>query len=254
MSPSERPLDGRLPARIGGLRPVGGSGLIDPAPSIPSLAERPSLREGAEDALRAALVTGQMRPGRVYSVPVLATQFGVSATPIREAMLDLVKEGLVEPVRNRGFRVTELNDKALDDITELRALIEVPTVAEIASYADPEALEALRPYASSIVACAQAGDLIGYIHADRIFHLRLLGFAGNERLVEVVRDLRDRTRLYGLERMVRQGRLVDSAQEHLELLDALLAHDSDSARDVMARHIAHIRGIWSARPDPDSAA
>jgi DNA-binding GntR family transcriptional regulator len=251
MSTPGKPIDGTSALRVADLRralpgDAGGT------PGISSLEERPSLREEAADALRAALVAGQMRPGVVYSVPALATQFGVSATPVREAMLDLVKESLVEPVRNRGFRVTELSDSELDDITHLRALIEVPTVADIATFADAADVEALRPYAEAIVTSAQAGDLIGYIHSDRIFHLRLLGFAGNEQLVEIVRDLRDRARLYGLERMVEQGRLVASAEEHHELLEALLAHDSDLAEDVMARHIGHIRGIWSDNPKPEN--
>lgn len=221
-------------------------------PEIASLEGRLSLREEAANALRAALVAGQMRSGVVYSVPVLANQLGVSATPVREAMLDLVKEGLVEPVRSRGFRVTELTDQELDDITQLRALIEVPTVADIAAFADPEALETLRPYAEAIVTSATAGDLIGYIHSDRSFHLRLLTLGGNGQLVEIVRDLRDRTRLYGLERLVAQGQLVESAQEHLQLLEALLDHDSGRAEAVMACHIGHIRGIWSEHPRPET--
>jgi DNA-binding transcriptional regulator YhcF (GntR family) len=80
-------------------------------PTLPVFATRQSLREQIADALRAALVSGQMRPGLVYSVPVLAERFGISPTPVREAMLDLAKESLVEPVRNKGFRVTELTDK-----------------------------------------------------------------------------------------------------------------------------------------------
>jgi DNA-binding GntR family transcriptional regulator len=215
--------------------------------AVSSLVERPSLRAEVADSLRAAVISGQMRPGLVYSVPMLAAQFGVSATPVREAMLDLAKEGIVEPVRNKGFRVTEPTDKELDDITHLRALIEVPTVAELATRVDAGALRALRPLAEPIVVSARAGDLIGYIEADRCFHLALLGLAGNQRLVEIVRDLRDRTRLYGLERLAAQGRLTASAEEHHELLDALLARDERRAEEVMARHIGHIRGIWAAR-------
>lgn len=213
-----------------------------------ALAQRPSLRHEIADALRAAVIAGQMRPGIVYSVPTLAGQFGVSATPVREAMLDLAKGGLVEAVRNKGFRVIEPTDKELDDITKLRALIEVPTVAELATTADPQAFEALRPLAEPIVVSARAGNLIGYIEADRRFHLELLGLAGNERLVEIVRDLRDRTRLYGLEPLLAQGRLIASAEEHLELLDALLTREPRAAEAVMARHIGHIRGIWAANP------
>lgn len=230
------------PQALAALRDIGG---------MAALAQRPSLRHEIADALRAAITAGQMRPGLVYSVPTLAGQFGVSATPVREAMLDLAKGGLVEAVRNKGFRVTEPTDKELDDITKLRALIEVPTVAELATTADPQSLHALRPLAEPIVVSARAGNLIGYIEADRRFHLELLGLAGNERLVEIVRDLRDRTRLYGLEPLRAQGRLVASAEEHLELLDALLTRQPSAAEAVMARHIGHIRGIWAAKPEAD---
>lgn len=225
------------------------SGAADIALSVPSFAERQSLREQIADALRAAVVAGQMRPGVVYSVPTLAERFGVSATPVREAMLDLAKEGLVESVRNKGFRVVELADKDLDDITQLRWLIEVPTVAQLAIVADAADIEALRPIAQAIVDSAAAGDLIGYLEADRRFHLRLLALAGNERLVDSVRALRAQTRLYGLEQLVDEGRLPASAAEHFEILDALLARDPAAAEAVMRRHIGHVRGIWAAVPE-----
>ncbi len=221
---------------------------------VTQLADRPSLRAEVVGALRAALVAGRMRPGVVYSVPMLAAEFGVSATPVREAMLDLAKEGLVEAVRNRGFRVTEPTDRMLDEITELRALIEVPTVARLAQDADPRELEALRPVAEQIIERAREGDLLGYLDADRRFHLQLLALADNLELVEVVRHLRDRTRLYGLEQLVAQGRLVASAEEHDELLNALVARDVERARAVMARHIGHIRGIWATGADQAGGA
>ena len=218
--------------------------------ALPSFAERQSLREQIADALRAALVAGQMVPGVVYSVPTIAERFGVSATPVREAMLDLAKEGLVQSVRNKGFRVTELADTDLDEITQLRALIEVPTTAQLALVADANDLEALRPLAQAIVESAERGDLIGYVEADRRFHLRLLGLAGSRRLVDTVCDLRAQTRLYGLEQLVREGRLTASAAEHFELLDALLARDPARTEEIMRRHIGHVRGIWAAVPEP----
>jgi DNA-binding GntR family transcriptional regulator len=223
----------------------------EPALTLPPLGERQSLREQVADALRATVMAGQMRPGVVYSVPTLAERFNVSATPVREAMLDLAKEGLVTPVRNKGFRVTELSDKDLDDITELRALIEVPTVTRLAPLIDAAEIEALRPLAEAIVAGAATGDLIRYLDADRRFHLRLLSLAGNPRLVEVVGDLRAQTRLYGLGQLVEQGRLIASAAEHHELLDALAAHDAARTEALMRRHIGHVRGIWAAVEEDD---
>jgi len=219
--------------------------------TVAPLTDRQSLREQIANVLRAAIVAGQMRPGVLYSVPTLAERFGVSATPVREAMLDLAKEGLVDSVRNKGFRVTELSDKDLDDITQLRALIEVPTVAQLAPVITEADVEALRPLAQAIVDSAAAGDLIRYLEDDRRFHLRLLALAGNPRLVDVVRHLRAQTRLYGLDQLVEQDRLTASAAEHLELLDALRAHDALWAEAVMRRHIGHVRGIWAAVPEDD---
>ncbi|MGR8008138.1 GntR family transcriptional regulator [Streptomyces hypolithicus] len=203
------------------------------------------LRDQVGHALRAALIAGELRPGVVYSAPALAADFGISATPVREAMLDLAREGLVEPVRNKGFRVTEMNERDLDQYTEIRALIEVPTVGRVARTATPEQLEQLRPVAEEIVAAARQHDLIGYLEADRRFHLTLLGLAGNERLVEAVGDLRKRSRLYGLTRLDERGELVSSAEEHIELLDLMISGNAEGAEACMARHLGHVRSLWA---------
>ncbi|MFE7129690.1 GntR family transcriptional regulator [Streptomyces sp. NPDC057638] len=206
---------------------------------------RTSYRARVADALRAALVAGTLLPGRIYSAPTLAARFGVSATPVREAMLDLVKEGLVTTVPNKGFRVTEVTEAQLDEFAQIRALIEIPTVTALTATAEPAALTALRPVADEIVATAATGDLVGYIEADRRFHLGLLALAGNAHLVEVVGDLRKRSRLYGLTALVERGLLEESAREHHELLDALLTRDETAVREVMTRHLTHVRTLWA---------
>ncbi|MET9218349.1 GntR family transcriptional regulator [Streptomyces sp. NPDC088197] len=206
---------------------------------------REHLRDQVANALRAALIAGELRPGAVYSAPILAAELGVSATPVREAMLDLAKEGLVEAVRNKGFRITEITERDLDEYTEIRALIEVPTIGRATAVATPEQLEALRPLALEIVETARGHDLIGYLEADRRFHLGLLALAGNGHLVEVVSDLRKRSRLYGLNWLDETGRLVASAQEHIELLDLMLARDSEGAQECISRHLGHVRSLWA---------
>lgn len=215
---------------------------------LPSFHNRQSLRHQVAHALRAALVAGQMRPGLVYSAPVLAEQLGVSATPVREAMLDLANEGLVEAIRNKGFRVTELSEKDLDDITHIRMLIEVPTVADVARRCEgviATAVENLRPLAREIELHAVEPDLIQYVEVDRQFHLGLLALAGNAHLVDVVRGLRARSRLYGLEALAERGELRASAAEHEELVNLVLARDAVAAGDLMGRHIGHVRGTWA---------
>lgn len=213
--------------------------------TVQPLVASESLREQVAGALRAAVVSGEMRAGAIYSAPSLAARFGVSATPVREALLDLTKEGLVESVRNKGFRVTEVTDRQLDEITELRSLIEVPTVTRLAAVVEHDQIEKLRPLAEEIVRAAKVDDLSAYIEADRRFHLALLELAGNRRLVELISELRAQTRLYGLAELARQHRLVSSAEEHLEILDALAARDAARTEEVMRRHIGHVRGLWA---------
>jgi DNA-binding GntR family transcriptional regulator len=228
--------------------------------SLPDLRGRRSLREEITTILRGAVMSGEMEPGVVYSAPSLAERFGVSATPVREAMLDLAKEDLVEVVPNKGFRVVQLSGAELDALTEIRALLEVPVVRRLAADGvDPVALEALRPLALAIEDAARRRDFIAHVTYDLDFHLGLLALAGNPRLVEIVRSLRQGSRLYGLRGLPDDSTVFASFHEHAELLDLVAAHDADGAEALMRRHIGHVRGEWAepagsrAEPSRDPA-
>ncbi|MCF1595496.1 GntR family transcriptional regulator [Streptomyces muensis] len=216
--------------------------------NLPSFRGRRNLRQEITETLRGAVIAGEMTPGVVYSAPSLAEQFGVSPTPVREALLDLAKEGLVEVVRNKGFRVTALSAKELDDITELRALIEPPTVRRITEQGvSAKTIKQLRPLAAGIEKAAARRDFIAHVTIDMQFHLALLELAGNPRLLETVRSLRTSSRIYGLRELPDGDALFDSSHEHAELLDLIEAGDADGAEALMRRHIGHVRGIWSEK-------
>jgi DNA-binding GntR family transcriptional regulator len=216
--------------------------------TIGPLAKALSLRETVTQILRAAIITGEMAPGEVYSAPALGTRFGVSATPVREAMVDLSREGLVETVPNKGFRVTAVSESDLDDIAALRMLIEPPTVLEVTPLIPADAIGELRELAQAIVDNAAAGDLVSYTEADRRFHLAILEYSRNPRLVTLVSDLRSHTRLYGLAGMADRGTLAASAAEHLELVDLIAARDGQAAGSLMQRHIGRVRAEWAKHP------
>jgi DNA-binding GntR family transcriptional regulator len=220
---------------------------------LPAFEMNSSLRSKAVDALRAAIITGVMQPGQLYSTPTLAAMFGISATPVREAMLSLAKEGLVEAQRNRGYRVIELTDGELDDITETRMLLEVPVIERIARLCTPNLAaqieRELRTIAHNIVRFAKKGDLISFIETDRRFHLGLLSLAGNTRLVSIVGELRAQSRLYGLQHLVDIGALEQSANEHEILLDYITQGDAERAANLMFKHIMHVRRAWAGRPE-----
>lgn len=213
--------------------------------ALPSFAQRTSLREQVADALRAAVVSGEMKPGQLYSAPTLAAQFGVSATPVREAMLDLAKQGLVEVVPNKGFQVTSISDAELDQITEIRMLLEPAAAAAAARRAKPADAADLQPLARAIVDAAASGDLISYIEADLEFHARLLMLSGNRRLVGIVNDLRAQTRLYGLSGLVQRGILTSTASEHVTMCECLAARDAPGMKRLVRTHVGHVRREWA---------
>jgi DNA-binding GntR family transcriptional regulator len=219
---------------------------VDSSVALVAVGARVSLRDEAIETLYAAITSGILRPGVVYSAPTIAAQLGMSATPVREAVLDLVKEGLVETVRNKGFRVVELADSELDDLTELRLLIEGPTIHKIATRGlDPAEYAELKQLADQIEHSAAVLDLIAHNKADLEFHTRLLAVLGNSVLVETVRSLRMRSRLYGQQQLATSGGLAPSAHEHTELLALIVANDGAGAEKLMRQHIHHVRGSWA---------
>ena len=204
-----------------------------------------NLSEQIARVLRASLISGRMTPGITYSVPALAEEFGVSAMPVREAMLSLVQQGLMTSVRNKGFRVVELSPKELDDIMQLRLLLEVPTTVSVAKDVSVGTMKELRRITRDIAKHAKHGQLVEYIESDRHFHQTLVALAGNPRLEELVDDLRARSRLTGLDALAAHGDLSASAKEHVAMLDAIAAGDPTRLRTLMERHIRHSRGIWA---------
>jgi DNA-binding GntR family transcriptional regulator len=212
-----------------------------------------SLRVRVERTLSLAIISGELAPGALLTVPRLAEQFAVSATPVREAILDLEKRGFVEPVRNKGFRVTAVSDDLLHDIVEIRLLLEPPAMARLAASFPADRLASLREQADEIVAGARAGDLTAYLLADQRFHLELTALLGNPVLVETIAELRARTRLVGLVSLVETSMLDVSAAEHHRLLDDLAAGNADAAADLMRQHIRHAIGWWAGKAEESAA-
>jgi DNA-binding GntR family transcriptional regulator len=208
-----------------------------------------NLREQSKEVIRASIVGGELVPGEVYSATTLSATLGVSPTPVREALLDLANDGLVEPVRNRGFRVLTIADSDLDEISELRMMLEVPAVRLVIKKATDAELDALEPSVAAIERAAAKNDIPAFLRDDRTFHLGLLGLTGNGRLVRSVGQLRDQTRLLGLRGLADSGQLNESAAEHRVILDALRDRDARRAEALMRHHLDHTRGLWAGRAE-----
>ncbi len=198
-----------------------------------------SLRVQALRLIRARIVAGTLRPGRFYALGAVASELGVSVTPVREAVLDLANEGLVELARNRGFRVREMTERDLAEIVELRRMIEVSAIRTIAERNLVTNAAELGRFATKAEECAAARDWIGFLDNDRDFHLGILAHLGNERLQRIAGSLRDQSRLYGLDHIAETQSLTRSTQEHYLLLKAVTDGAAGEAAAIMDRHLRH---------------
>lgn len=210
-----------------------------------------SIRDAIEESLQVAIVTGELEPGTLVTAPDLAARFGVSPTPVREAMIELESRGFVESVRYKGFRIRGMDDAELHALVQVRQWIEGPAMAAVARAGDRSALEGFRGAAEVIVEAARASDMKRFLSADNEFHLGLMRLSGNDTAVRVVAELRGKTRLVGLAGMSGTDELMGSAEEHHVLLDLLAAGDAEGADLFVRRHIAHVLGWWSGRSEPE---
>ena len=195
-----------------------------------------NLREQVLERVRSDIVSGRTPPGTVYSVPGLALELGVSTTPVREALLELSRSGLVVAMRNRGFRVEPLSLEALDHLFTMRELLERHALETLARKGldEPEPLIAL---ADAVAEAVSRGDVPEYIAADRAFHEALVARVGNPLLTKMVMQLRDDMRLYGIDSPDGMQRQKASVREHYRMLELATKQDINAIGTLISEHI-----------------
>jgi DNA-binding GntR family transcriptional regulator len=195
-----------------------------------------NLREQVLQQVRAEIISGQSMPGSMYSVPTLAASLGVSTTPVREALLELARSGLIEPVRNRGFRVVEPTLTELRNLFDLREILELHAAAIVARKPKKN-LKGLSRLADDITRAVRTEDIHLYLEADRCFHRLLTAEADNARLTEMVMGLRDQMRLYGIKSRTGLARQNESIAEHYEIIELAMAGKEAALANLLRRHI-----------------
>jgi DNA-binding GntR family transcriptional regulator len=188
-------------------------------------------------SLRWSIFIGELPPGRRFSVPVLAAEFGVSPTPVREAVLDLVRQGLVVALANRGFQVVAPSMDYLLQGMHVRRLLEIPAMTEIARTVTPEKLDPVRRLADAIMEAAERDDIRGFVETDYVFHWELTRLCGNDVLTDLIEEMRSRARVVVIPAFSHRKSLVDVAQEHLDLVTAIAAHDLPAVERVTIAHM-----------------
>lgn len=195
-----------------------------------------ALYEEVAELLRQRIFRRELAPGSWIDELKLADEYGISRTPLREALKVLATEGLVTMKVRRGAYVTEVSERDLSDVYHLLSLLESDAAGVVASRATDAQLQELQAIHLQLEAAVGDADLFFAINEK--FHMRLLEIADNRWRDQMVTDLRKVMKLNRHNSLLKSGRIAESLHEHADVLAALLARDADAA---MRRMQAHFR-------------
>lgn len=204
-------------------------------PSSPEPSAR-LLRERVYEELRADIISCRLAPGSEIREGELALRFGISKSPVRDALMHLQREGLVITLPRQGYRVASISLSDVEDMFHLRAALERACMERIVRHASDEQLRTLDRF-RSFVPGAWEGGFVSY---NRAFHRSLAELARNARMRDHLTDLIDQMERAVLVSVsnVKKGDPQSVVREHVELIDALQARQTRKAERIAERHIA----------------
>ena len=212
-------------------------------PARESLAQRPLYEEVAE-LLRQRIFKRELEPGNWIDELKIAAEYGISRTPLREALKVLATEGLVTMKVRRGAYVTEVSKSDLADVYHLLSLLESDAAGVVAAKATDAELAELQALHNDLEKAAKPGKA-GKANTDQFFalneqfHMRLLAIANNRWRDQMVADLRKVMKLNRHNSLLKTGRTQESLAEHQAIMAALLARDAQGTQARMREHFAN---------------
>jgi len=211
----------------------------DPRPA-PALAPKALYQEVAE-LLRQRIFRRELEPGCWIDELKIAEEYGISRTPLREALKVLAAEGLVTMKVRRGAYVTEVSAQDLADVYHLLSLLESDAAGVVAERASAAELQELQALHQALEDAAGPGlqNTDAFFAINERFHMRLLHIANNRWRDQLVADLRKVMKLNRHNSLLKTGRMRESLREHRAILQALLARDADLARQRMQQHFSN---------------
>ena len=204
-----------------------------PKPAAPMLPTRALYLEVAE-RLRDKIFKRELEPGSWIDEQRLAAEWGISRTPLREALKVLAVEGLVTMKLRRGAYVTEVSEQDLAEVYHLLALLESDAAAVVAERATPAQLKELQKLHKELEAAVKERER--FFALNERFHMRLLEIAGNKWRNQMVADLRKVMKLNRHHSLFKAGRLAESLAEHRDVMLALEAREAAKAQRLMRSH------------------
>jgi DNA-binding GntR family transcriptional regulator len=205
---------------------------------VPRLRRSSGLKEQAYDQIRSLILRGQLAPDAVYSATHFAERLGVSRTPVREALLQLVTEGFLTVFKQEGYTLRRFTGKEIRELFETRRLIETYVAEQLTGKLADADLRQLRAGLKSMAALAAENDTAGFLETDRAFHMTLVARLDNRLLASIMENIRGQVSLFALQAVTsHKGRTAEILREHGEILDALAGKDARKAVRAVIDHL-----------------
>jgi len=199
-----------------------------------------SLHEIAYESLKAGILSGRLAVGRTYSELELARELGISRTPVREALLKLSAENLVSFNGRRGISVKYFSRKDLEDLSELRQIIEEAAVAKTVGNLSKDQIRKVRRIIGEQEACIRDNyDENLFLEIDRRFHLALIEASGNRFMIQTYNNIRDNFAITFRGALAKKGRASEVLREHKSIVTALVQENAEMARDAVRNHLVN---------------
>lgn len=202
-----------------------------------------SLKEKAYEVLKELILTGRLEQGKLHNEKRLAEVLGVSRTPVREALLELSREGMVHFLPSKGIRVRKLTAKQVQEVFEIRRIIEgyiIQSISKRMSDADLKKIDAILRKQERL---AHLGEEVAFIAIDKEFHLFLASKIGNQQIEAILRNLRDQIHLMGIRVIRGEERVNQVITEHKNILKALKEGDGKKAHKKLLQHLRNTEKI-----------
>ena len=195
------------------------------------------LRDVVFNALRQAILKGELEPGERLMEIQLAERLGVSRTPIREAIRKLELEGLVLMIPRKGAEVAEISEKSLREVLEVRRSLEELAIELACQRITPEELTALEEAENRFARAVEDGEVMAIAESDENYHELIYQATANDRLVQILNNLREQMYRYRLEYIKDEDRRQILVVEHEHILRAVRRRDIADAKSAVREHI-----------------
>lgn len=207
-----------------------------------TLEEIPSSRvDNAYEWLLGEITDFRVRSGTPLSENRIATQLGISRTPVREALQRLEKEGMIKRTDNARFTVSQLTIAEVNDACDLLEVLDTYVCRKASSMLTDSEVAALKQSIAEMTRAAAADDRVSWTAADLAFHRLVNSIAGNQLVADTVKETRRRIQRFWLRESSLQSRLEACSREHLVLANAMVDKDYDAIEPAVKEHIGHMR-------------